>query len=468
MAISVPEKKRIGEILTARNVITPAQLKSAVEGQALSMLPLGSTVLELKLASEKDVTMALAEQFGVPGVLLSGSTISTEVLGAIPAQVASAHFVLPLAFKGNALLLVLANPTEKALLDEIAFASGRAILPYVAPRVVLERTIRAAYEARQNEAAFWVGPSSHHASDGHVEVVEPPLKSKTPIPQPALDRITESPKIEDVVADAPRREVVAKKSDKPLVLAVDDEVEILDIIDKALSHKGMDVVRATRGREALEKLQAHVPDIVLLDAMLPEIHGFEICHKIKQSQQFKHVPVIIISAIYTGWNFITDVKRIYGANDYMAKPFRVMELVRKVEETLAKAEVRPRSPEVAQAHKHAELLMKEAADALKAGRVDAAVDAAERSSKADPFDPRTHFILGMALHKAGRIYEAISVYERVVELNPSQFAALKNLAVLYERQGFKAKAVETWMRALEQSPSDPVRQTIKAHLIDLL
>jgi DNA-binding response OmpR family regulator len=270
------------------------------------------------------------------------------------------------------------------------------------------------------------------------------------------------------VGEAPRPQVAPRKGDKPLVLAVDDELEILDIIDKALSHKGMDVVRATRGREALEKLQAHVPDIVLLDAMLPEIHGFEICHKIKQSQQFKHVPVIIISAIYTGWNFITDIKRIYGADDFMAKPFRVMEMVRKVEETLAKSQVRPRSPEVAQAHKQAELLMKEAADALKAGRIDAAVDAAERSSRADPFDPRTHFILGMALHKAGRIYEAISVYERVVELNPSQFAALKNLAVLYERQGFKAKAVETWMRALEQSPSEPVRQTIKAHLIDLL
>ena len=45
------------------------------------------------------------------------------------------------------------------------------------------------------------------------------------------------------------------------------------------------------------------------DAMLPEIHGFEICQKIKQSQQYRHIPVIIISAIYTGWNFVQDVKR---------------------------------------------------------------------------------------------------------------------------------------------------------------
>ena len=178
--------------------------------------------------------------------------------------------------------------------------------------------------------------------------------------------------------------------------------------------------------------------------------------------------MIIISAIYTGWNFIADVKRIYGADDYMAKPFRVMELVRKVEETLAKVEVRPPSPEVAEAHKQADVFLNEATQALKGQDVKAAVLAAEQAVKADPFDPRTHFIFGVSLHKAGRIYEAISVYERVVELAPGQFAALKNLAVLYERQGFKAKAVETWMRALDQSPTDEVRQTIKAHLIELL
>ena len=80
---------------------------------------------------------------------------------------------------------------------------------------------------------------------------------------------------------------------------------------------------------------------------------------------------------------------------------------------------------------------------------------------------RTSF-LGTALHRAGRFYEAISEYERVVELAPGQFSALKNLAVLYERQGFKAKAVEMWMRALEASPSDAVRKTIKSHLIGLL
>ena len=77
-------------------------------------------------------------------------------------------------------------------------------------------------------------------------------------------------------------------------------------------------------------------------------------------------------------------------------------------------------------------------------------------------------MLATALSKAGKLYEAISEFERVVELAPNQFHALKNLAVLYERQGFKAKAVEMWMRAMEESPNDAVRKTIKEHLIGAL
>ena len=68
----------------------------------------------------------------------------------------------------------------------------------------------------------------------------------------------------------------------------------------------MEVIRAMRGREALDALRTSQPDLVLLDAMLPEIHGFEICRQIKQSAQYQHVPVVIISAIYTGGTFIRD------------------------------------------------------------------------------------------------------------------------------------------------------------------
>lgn len=459
-----PKRPRLGEILVRRQVLKEDQLERGLAAQGSSLLPIGSTLIRLGIVDEASVALALAEQWGVPGVDLRASTIDTSVLSVVPHEVATAHNVLPLAFNAQALQLALCNPGQKALLDEVAFACGKAVLPFVAPRLVLQEVLKGAHEARSRGEPVWKGPRAV-SPEPFVAAIQPALGS--PSSDVALEAELPEGSLEALVPAVTAAE--ARSPDAPpRVLAVDDEVEILDLIDKALSRRGIEIVRATRGREALDLLRQTSPDVVLLDAMLPEIHGFEICSKIKQSQQFRHVPVIIISAIYTGWNFIQDVKRIYGADDYMQKPFRVVELVRRVEEALARTKGRPRSPEVMHALEESARECMMSAELYRNGQVQGAIEAAQRAVAADPFDPRAHFLLGTALHRKGRIYEAISEYERVVELAPMLFTALKNLAVLYERQGFKAKAVEMWMRALDQSPSDAVRQTIKAHLIGLL
>lgn len=458
-------KRKIGELLVEQKLITSAQLEQALAAQGVSLLPLGSTLIKLGLVSEQDVAKVLSSQLGVPALDLGASTIATDVLAVMPVEVASAHRVLPMAVTGGAVLNVaIANPLDQTLLDEIAFASGRATLPFVVPRIALEEGIKQAYAAKAKGETFWRGPRATSATV-HLEVIQPPPPLPPPLPASATPEMSD-PGLSTFPAPPPLRPRAA--GDKPRVLAVDDEHDILEIIDRALSHRGMEVVRAMRGREALDALRSSQPDLVLLDAMLPEIHGFEICRQIKQSAQYQHVPVMIISAIYTGWNFIQDVKRIYGADEYIAKPFKVMELVHRVEDLLQKAKGRPKSPDVAQATKKAALELRQAAEAFKAGQIEATLEAAQRAVNADPFDARAHFLNATALERAGRFYEAISAYERVVELAPGQFNALKNLAALFERQGFKAKAAEMWLRALEQSPNEPVRQTIKAHLLELL
>ena len=457
------EHPKIGDLLVRRGAMTPQQLEEAVSGQGRTLMPLASTALEMGLASEADICRALAEQFGVPAVALSTSCLRTEELNVVPENVALNHRVMPLATEGSTLKVALANPADKPLLDEIAFASGKPTLPFVAPRVVLERAIKGAYAARRDGHALWRGSDAPGTEAPHVEIIQPPAPVAAPAslntehPEQALSAFPEAPKVKPRPAGS-----------KPLVLAVDDEVEILDIIDRALTKRGVQVMRATRGRQALEILRASPPDMVLLDAMLPEIHGFEICSHIKKSAQYQHIPVIIISAIYTGWNFIQDVKRIHKADGYIEKPFRVMELVRRVEETLAAQEGGPQPPTMDQSRLLAAQALSRAAEAIKHGQVEESVSAAHRAVRADPLDARGHFMLATALQRAGKLYEAISEFERVVELAPNQFHALKNLAVLYERQGFKSKAVEMWMRAMEESPSDAVRKTIKAHLIGLL
>jgi DNA-binding response OmpR family regulator len=450
----------IGQLLLGRQVLSRAEVERVLLEQARSLQPFASTALRLGLADEPTLVMALAEQLEVPGIDLGASTLSKEALALLPPAVARAHRILPVVVEEGALQIALANPAETSMLDEIAFATGREILPFIALKCRLEETIELAYLARDRGEARLKGPRAD-GEHPHVAALRPLAK----VPSVPIDL-----QLPDEVfalldrSDAGPRE----KSPVPRVLVVDDEESILDIIDRSLSLRGIQVLKATRGRQAIEVLTAFDPDLVLLDAMLPEIHGFELCSKIKRSQRFAGTPVIIISAIYTGWNFAQDVKRLYGADEYIAKPFRVVELVRRVEEMLEKTKARPRAPDLEQAGRVAARECKRASELYAAGQVDEAVEAAERAVQADPFDARAHFMLGTVLYAKAQIYQAISEYERAVDIAPGLFSALKNLAVLYERQGFKAKAVEMWMRALEQSPSEAVRQTIKAHLIGLL
>ena len=119
------------------------------------------------------------------------------------------------------------------------------------------------------------------------------------------------------------------------ILAVDDDDAILRLM--RADPPGRSATGSSRratGREALAKVREAMPDLVILDGMLPEVHGFEICRQLKTSERFRHIPVIMVSAVHTGWRFAADVKEKYGADDYLEKPFEPAELLRRVETLL--------------------------------------------------------------------------------------------------------------------------------------
>jgi DNA-binding response OmpR family regulator len=464
-----PRSRQLGQILLEHGVISEASLNHALLEQRRVLLPLGSMLIHLGLAEARSVTQALSQQKGVPGVDLSKCVLDLDVVVMVPRTVAEAHLILPLADSGHGLQIAMADPGRRDIIDEIALGTGRVVLPHVAIRAELMNTVRAVWAARDGGEARWAGSEqSRGVTELHVETVAafaPALAPAGVVSVPAVQ--DEFPSSWDTLTDSVE-EVPVLRSGRTKVLVVDDEPEILELVQTALSHRNFDVVCASRGRQALECLKAEIPDVVLLDAMLPEIHGFEICRFIKGSAQFKHIPVIIISAIYTGWNFAQDLKRTYGADDHIPKPFSVVELVRRVDDVVAKAKGHPAAAAAGSVKSRSVKALRGAMEAVQAARWSDAVELARQAVGIDPFDDRSYFVLGTALQRLGRTYEAITAYERVVQLKPSNFSALKNLAVLYERQGFRAKALEIWLRALDESPSDPVRQTIKAHLIGLL
>jgi tetratricopeptide (TPR) repeat protein len=116
----------------------------------------------------------------------------------------------------------------------------------------------------------------------------------------------------------------------------------------------------------------------------------------------------------------------------------------------------------------AEKALAEGVAAYQAGRLDEAVAHLRRGIGIDPLAFRLHFHLGLLFGRKGEVFDAISELETAVSLNGSHFSATKNLAILYQKAGFRHKAVEMWERAHSLAPDEATRASIKEHLLKLL
>jgi len=106
------------------------------------------------------------------------------------------------------------------------------------------------------------------------------------------------------------------------LLLVEDEPQLLNIIRKGFSEKNHDVSVAMDGTTALEMIQNHDFDVIVLDIMLPDINGIEICRRLRAARNF--VPVLLLTALGSTENVVTGLNA--GADDYMVKPFKFSEL----------------------------------------------------------------------------------------------------------------------------------------------
>jgi two-component system KDP operon response regulator KdpE len=112
-------------------------------------------------------------------------------------------------------------------------------------------------------------------------------------------------------------------------LVVEDDPNIVDLIRSNLSVRGFDTVVSTDGMRALKLLETEAPDIVLLDLMLPEVDGFELCQQIRERSS---VAIIVVSARGGERDKVTALN--VGADDYMTKPFSIEELLARITATL--------------------------------------------------------------------------------------------------------------------------------------
>ena len=121
------------------------------------------------------------------------------------------------------------------------------------------------------------------------------------------------------------------------ILAVDDEADILGLIEYNLEDNGYKVTAGATGEEAIEKARLKLPDLVLLDLMLPGIDGLDVARTLKRDETTAHIPIIMVSAKGTEPDIIVGLE--LGADDYVTKPFSPKVLLARVRAVLRRRTV---------------------------------------------------------------------------------------------------------------------------------
>jgi DNA-binding response OmpR family regulator len=467
-------RKELGEILREADLINDTQLAEALTLQRTFGERLASILVRQKILTEKFAVTYLGRQLGVPPVDLSKTEIDLGVLEVLPLELCERHLVFPIRVEGTRLQVAMSDPMDHVLVSEIEFKTGVRL----APMIALESSIKnAIVEARR---AMKGGQRKINPNVQRPRESEPAPTAAAPgaSPPPAPGSAPGAALMEEkeraifetlagapIVTQAPTPAVsrVPAVEEVQTILAVDDDDAIVRLMEQILAQRRYRVLTARTGREALAKVRESMPDLVILDGMLPELHGFEICRQLKTSERFRHIPVLMVSAVHVGWRFAADVKEKYGADDYLEKPFEAAELLRRVENLLRSAPaVAPDSEAAARQH------LKEGVVALKQERLDDAVAAFSRGLAIDQFNDMLHYYLAMTYEKKDMVFHAIDHYEKAIQINSDFYDAITSLANLYQRQEFWRKAVEMWELALAATKDETVRARIKDHLLSLL
>jgi DNA-binding response OmpR family regulator len=487
------DKTQLGKILLKRKVVSSNDLDGILEEQKSAGGKgerLASRVLEKGLTDEVRLLRALSEQSGVPAVDLEEIEFSLENLEIIPKEIAKEHVILPLKVTGDSINLAMATPDDQKVIDEIEFVTGKKVFPHVSLHAQIVEAVERSYREKESGGEVYRGARFGEAgaapgaeSDAPASTVLPDDSGRegmdldveidfdeeeAPAPSSGLESIS-APSVggggTEPIQPAPRPE--AEEGRGRRILVVDDEDDIRLLISRVLIEKGHQVVTAGRGLEAIQKVQTESPDMIILDAMLPEVHGFDICRKIKGSRKYGHIPVIMISAIYRGWRYAQDLKESYGVDDFIEKPFKIGEFVKKVDALLERdgSEAREDGEDLSQ---QAERILARSVEAYRGGDIDRAIELLRKGLDIDPLAFKLHYNLALLLGKKSLSYQAIRELENTLELAPSYFPALKNLALLYQKAGFKYKSIETWERALHHCPDEETREGIKRHLMSML
>ena len=490
MGDSAGSKKQLGKIMLAQKLVTQDELEGMLDEQGKRGGRLASTAARSGKVTVTDALRVLSEQHGVPAIDLSRQVVPLSNLLLIPVEIAQEHKVFPVKIQGEQLVLAMITPQNETSIEEVQFVTAKTVFPHIALEDALERAIAEAYALHERGEPYYVG---ERVSDDELLAlgIARPLRAdgstQQVVESDELQALAAEPLADDELAgvvhgrplsdsgpslDAAFTESVKSSRPPPRdglqnkkVLIVDDDEDVRQLMKLGLEHDGVPVIEADSGTTALEAIRDQSPDLIVLDAVLPGIHGFDICRHLRGSQRYGEIPIVIVSAIHRGWRVAEDLREAYGVQHVFDKPIDLPKLSRTVRLLL---EGKPVTLDEAGLSIAAATELNNGMAAFERGELDVAIGHLEAGVGIDPLAFELQYHLGLLYGRREHLFGAIEALETAVGLEPRHFSALKNLAVVYQRAGFRHKALEVWQRAMASAPDDATRDSIKEHMVTLL
>jgi CheY-like chemotaxis protein len=465
----------LADLLRRSGLIQSQDLDTAIKRAQTLREDLATAIWTLRLLPEHELVRLLAQAYGYPGVDLRKSVIPAANLNLIDRDTLRSGSVLPVMDTYGGLVLAMVNPSDDTLAAKVAFHSGRKVLRHIAIGGALKQALDGCVKLLNQDGAQWKGKEAWNLDpgpEGRAAIVPPEPRPAGPAGQEELPVVfgkqAEAPEAsadlggsEPAFADTGGGRLIDFGEEKAtkatvrhqagagkVVLIVDDDPVMRTLVLKIVQPLGCATLESGNGREALGLAKDARPNLVVLDSMLPGMHGFEVCRAIKGDPLLRSTAVLMMSGVHTGWQTGVDVSEVYGADGFFEKPFRMDDFRRAVTRLLAIGGGEDATKERRQAALDA---CRRASEEAKAGKLRHAISLLQEATTLDPYSAEPYFYLARALIAAGDSYRALASYERAVDLRPDLEVPLTELGQLYAKLGFRRSASQVFRRAAEVS-----------------
>lgn len=458
----------------------------------------------LVIEQEEAVAEILAERAQTPALVFATSNIDLTALAKLPLPLVREHQILPLHLDNGVITVAAGSADPGAVVADIGVLAGARVVVVVAVPVILELAIERALTLLDSGQRQLRGA---RCTDSEVVVVlaRPPAPKPLPTRLPRADSVAlalqavfddngaplsalsalrppSSPlaalRLKQVpanalverressspvpVASAPTPPAVPPAPTKPFALIVEDDVAIARLMAATLAADGLDVAEVYSGDDVGPALRRRRPDVVVLDAMLPGVRGFEVCAALKHSPAWSAVPVVMVSAVYRGYEHAREIQEVHGADAFIEKPFKIERLRFVVADLLARpGPPAARSESQRLSHARARALVDHH---MLLGDVDSAADVVGHWLQDDPLSGRAWLEHGHLCVVRGDAFGALQAYELASTYERNLFVAHLSLAMLYEQLGFARRARATWEKAASHAPDVATADRIRAAL----